>query len=158
MKKLGTIQGCDIIEDNDGKVLFIADADIDCDGGSNPHHDPCWQPETTLRHNGHSIDAETVPFIVVPPLIIKATKGIVMGCRSRVTHALTGKRVECVVADSGPTKKIGELSVAAAKAIGVNPNPNTGGEERRIIHYELWPGTPATVNGIRYQLQPAGKA
>lgn len=154
MRIIETIQGCEIIEESDLRVHFVADADIDCDGGSNPFRDPCWQPDTTLHHGGKAIDAEAVPFIVVPPVIVKKTLGAVMGCRARATNTLTGACVDCVVADIGPTRKIGELSPAAAKAIGINANPVSGGEESRIILYELWPGTPATVRGVTYSLQP----
>lgn len=140
--------------DDDGRIYFTADADIDCDGGKNPHKDPCWQPETTLQLNGKSIDADVVPFIVVPPVIVKSVNPIVLGCQAQVTNGRNGKSVLCVVADLGPKKKLGELSPAAARAIGIDPNPNTGGEESATVFYELWPGTPALVNGIEYKLQP----
>lgn len=159
MKLLGTFKSegyvSDVSEDANGRVHFMGDADIDCDGGSNPHHDPCWQPDTTLHLNGKPIDAETVPFIVVPPLIIKGVLGIVMGCLAQVTNTRNGKSCMAVVADSGPSKKIGEISPACAKAIGVDPNPNTGGEEKPVIFYELWPGKEAVINGITYPLQHA---
>lgn len=155
MKILGIIQGCEIKEDTDGRVEVVADADIDCDGGSNPHHDPCWQPDTLLHLHGHAIDAESVPYIVVPPLIVRETRGTVMGSQARVTHLENGRTCMAVVADLGPSRKIGELSPAAARLLGINPNPNTGGEERHIIRYELWPGLPAVVDGITYTLQHA---
>jgi hypothetical protein len=87
------------------------------------------------------VDAETVPYIVVPPLIIQGTAGIVRGCKARVTRG--GKSVDCVVADKGPANKIGELSIAAARAIGLDPSPRHGGTEKAEILYELWPGVAA---------------
>lgn len=154
-KILGTIQGCDVIEGDDGSVHFLADADIDCDGGSNPHRDPCWQPDTSLRFDGKPIDAETVPYIVVPPLIIQGVAGTVLGCMARVTNSRTGQSTKAVVADIGPHKKIGEISSECARRIGVNDNPNTGGEEDRIISYTLWPGIRAAVDDVIYDLQPS---
>ncbi|MEI6598301.1 MAG: hypothetical protein WCL22_04590, partial [bacterium] len=111
MKLLATIknegfESC-IYEEADGRVHFLGDFDVDCDGGSNPHHDPCWQPDTTLHLNGKPIDAETVPFIVVPPVIVKSVIGIVMGCLAQVTNTRNGKSVLAVVADLGPSKKVG---------------------------------------------------
>ena len=95
------------------------------------------------------VDAETVPYIVVPSLIIQGTAGVVRGCKARVTR---GERsVECVVADQGPKNKIGELSIAAARAIGLNPSPRHGGTETPELLYELWPGIAAPG----YVLQPA---
>jgi hypothetical protein len=96
------------------------------------------------------VDSETVPYIVVSPLIRNAAKGVVLGCKARVTY--NEKSVDAVVADIGPRKKIGELSIAAAKVVGIPPSARTGGEERQIVHYEFWPDVPATVNGITYRL------
>ena len=62
----------DVIEENKSRVFFIADADIDADGpGGSIHDDPDWQPETSLKHNGQSIDSRKVRGIVVPIGIIK---------------------------------------------------------------------------------------
>lgn len=87
------------------------------------------------------VDSETVPYIVVPPLVIQATAGIVRGCKARVT--LRDKSVECLVADKSPRTKIGELSIAAARAIGLNSSPRHGGTEKPELLYELWPGVAA---------------
>lgn len=87
------------------------------------------------------VDSETIPYIVVPPLVIQKTVGIVRGCKARVTWR--SKSVECVVADKGPSTKIGELSIAAARAIGLPSSPRHGGTEKSEVLYELWPGVPA---------------
>lgn len=93
------------------------------------------------------VNSEEVPFIVVPPVIIRETAGVVMGCRAKVTNLENGMTVDCIVADRGPSKKTGEISIAAAKALGINSNPRTGGEDRPIMKYEIWPGQPGTVDG-----------
>lgn len=104
--------------------------------------------KTWYRHPGKMandpnayIDAETVPYIVVPPLIVQQTTGIVRGCKARITYK--GKTVECVVADHGPSTKIGEVSIAAARAVGIPSSPRNGGVAAPQVFYELWPGTPA---------------
>jgi hypothetical protein len=106
---IGKIEGCDIRLEQSATgqehAWWTAKAAIDCDGGSNPHHDPCWQADTTLHHDGHAINADVVPFIVVPPLIIQRTRGVVMGCKARASYR--GRSVDCVVADIGPRRKIG---------------------------------------------------
>lgn len=89
------------------------------------------------------VDSETVPYIVVPPLIIQSTAGVVRGCRGRITNLLNRKSVECVVADKGPRSKIGELSIAAARAINLPSSPRNGGTEKPTLLYELWPGQAA---------------
>ncbi|MFN7899282.1 MAG: hypothetical protein ACK5N0_06390 [Synechococcaceae cyanobacterium] len=95
------------------------------------------------------VDAATVPYIVVPPVIIRKTQGVVRGCRARVS--LGSKSVECVVADQGPSNRIGELSIAAAAALGLPSSPRNGGTEEPVVLYELWPGKAAPG----YVLQPA---
>jgi len=103
------------------------------------------------------VDSATVPFIVVPPMIIKGVAGIVIGCRAIVTNAKNGQSVEAVVADGGPSNHLGEISVACARAIGIptgTTHPaNGGGASSPDIHYRLFPGVAAVVNGVTYPLQ-----
>lgn len=98
------------------------------------------------------VDAETVPYIVVPPEVRSRAKGVVLGCKAKLTNTRTGQSVDAVVADIGPRNKAGEASIAAARAIGIASSPRTGGVESPIIRYELFPGTPAVVNGVTYSL------
>ena len=100
------------------------------------------------------VDSETVNFIVVPPVIIRSVVGKVLGCRARVTRISTGKVIDAVVADSGPSKKDGELSIAAALALGIinRPTARIGCDDVDFL-FELWPGIPAVVNGVTYPLQ-----
>lgn len=99
------------------------------------------------------VDSETVPYVVVPPLIVQKTVGVVRGCAAKITYK--GKTCVCVVADKGPSSKLGELSIAAARAIGIPSSPKSGGISDNSILYELWPGLAAVVNGFQYQLQPS---
>jgi hypothetical protein len=210
MRTIGTITNegytCAITEDDDGRVHFVADADIDADGANGQNGGPaaykaddsgtellanggmaivqgkviCAQPWardivildtdnepkvfeggmiasiTWYRHPGKLasdpsayVDSETVPYVVVPPMIVQRTAGVVRGCKARVTW--NGRTVECVVADKGPSRKIGELSIAAARAVGLRSSPRNGGTERPEVQYELWPGVAAPG----YVLQPA---
>jgi L-ascorbate metabolism protein UlaG (beta-lactamase superfamily) len=103
---------------------------------------------TWYRHPGKAaddptayVDSETVPYIVVPPLIIQKTKGVVRGSLARATF--NGKSVDCVVADKGPKTKIGELSIAAARALDIPSSPKHGGTSKPEVFYELWPGKAA---------------
>lgn len=207
---LGRIQGegfiCDIQEEADGRVHFIADADIDADGANGQGGGPAayrvddrgtealanggmkivggkvvcahaWarsivildadnEPKvfpggviasmTWYRHPGIPasdpaayVDSETVPYIVVPPLIVQKTAGVVRGCRARASF--DGRSVECVVADRGPATKVGELSIAAARALGIPSSPRNGGRSKADVSYELWPGQAAPG----FILQPA---
>ena len=94
-------------------------------------------------------------------MIIKGVAGVVMGCRAVVTNTKNNKSVEAVVADGGPSNKLGEISLACAKAIGVPAGEgakhpaNSGGIDAssHVIHYRLFPGVAAVVNGVTYPLQ-----
>jgi hypothetical protein len=144
----------DVILHDDGHLSFVGDCDIDCDGsGGNPHHDPYFQPDTALRHESVALNAEEVPFIVVPPEIINAVQGVVLGCKASIGYK--GRECPCVVGDIGPRNKLGEASPAAAEAVGIDGNPNTGGIDLPRVTFELWPGLAAEVNGVTYKLQPS---
>jgi Fungal chitosanase of glycosyl hydrolase group 75 len=105
------------------------------------------------------VDSATVPFIVVPPMIVQGVAGIVMGCRAIVTNRRTGQDTEAVVADGGPKNHLGEISLACARAIGVpiggGAHPANGGGADSGIDYQLFPGVAAVVNGVTYPLQPS---
>ncbi len=211
-RKLGTIRNkkeadVEVFEDDELRVYFTADADIDADGANGQSGAPAayrdddsgtdylenggmkinrqgkvvcehdWgrnvaildtdgEPKvfpggivaskTWYRHKDKAasdpaayVDSETVPYIAVPPLIIKETEGIVRGCKARVTYK--GKFVDCVVADSSGETSIGELSIAAARKLGIPESPKNGGLEVAEVLYELWPGQAAPG----YELQRA---
>jgi hypothetical protein len=87
------------------------------------------------------VDAETVPYIVVPPMVVRKTYGVVRGAKARATW--NGRSVDCVVAELGPHDRIGEMSIAAARELGIPANPRHGGLERAEVLYELWPDVAA---------------
>jgi len=151
-----SIKDVDVLEEH-GKIFFVADADICCDGsGGNPDNDPYFQPDTAYHYQGQALNAYKVPFIVVPKSIINAVKGIVLGCKARMTYIRTKMTVECIVGDIGPSAKIGECSPRAAQAVMMNPNPVHGGEDDyNMVLYEIFPGVETTIEGIKYPLQPS---
>ena len=219
MRKIGTIGGNDIIEQDDGSVTFSAGATLDGDGANGQFGGPpCYAPASyhgqtldVLANAGHPgnwygvvtdtgdededpitqkstdpcpgayisattlhlrdlngnplpdssplkyVDSATVPFIVVPPVIIKGVQPVVLGCLAVVTNTRTGQSTEAVVADVGPRNHLGEISVACARAIGVSTGTthpaNGGGAPSPTIHYRLFPGKPAVINGVTYPLQ-----
>ncbi|MCD7038825.1 MULTISPECIES: glycoside hydrolase family 75 protein [Pseudomonas] len=189
---------CEIWEDENLRVFFTADADIDADGANGQNGAAaaymlgdegsdylanggmyekdgkvyCVEPGkdniAIVEDDGHPriypggvvgcktsykdptksitdlaayVDAATVPYIVVPAQVIKSTKGIVFGCLARATY--NELSVDCLVADVSSAKKVGELSIAAAEALGINSSPRNGGTNDPNVLYELWPGVPA---------------
>ncbi len=149
------ILAVDVLQE-DGRLFFIADADIDNDGsGGNPEGDPYHQDDTTYHYQGKALNAYEVPFIVVPSSIIKAVPGIVLGCKARMTYIKTGLSTDCIVGDVGPSKKLGECSPCAASRVHMNASAISGGEDSyNGVCYDLWPGQQVTIDGITYPLQP----
>lgn len=136
----------------DKTCFVIADADVDDDGSGQSHGDPYHQGDTTLHHrDGTPLNADEEYYIVLPPSLIRAVAGIVLGCQAWVEWG--DKRLPAVVGDVGPLRKIGELSYALARDLGINPNPNTGGVDDKEVLYQWSPGVPANVNGRLYDLQ-----
>jgi hypothetical protein len=221
MRKIGTIKGCDICEQDDGSVTFSAGATLDGDGANGQFGGPpCYAPASykgptldvlanagepgnwygvvtdtgdekgtplvqkagdpcpgayisatslhLLDENGKPlprsspfkyVDSATVPYIVVPPMILKGVKPMVLGCSAVVTNSRNGKSTKAVVADVGPRNHLGEMSVACAKAIGIPTGTthaaNGGGVDSPTIRYQLFPGVSPVLNGVTYPLQPS---
>jgi hypothetical protein len=104
----------------------------------------------TVAHR--AVDACSVPYVVVNPHVRSNARGVVMGCRAVVSYA--GKSLEAVVADVSGGNDIGEISVAAADALGMPSSPRSGGVHSGV-EFLLFPGTAAVINGVVYLLQPA---
>jgi len=96
------------------------------------------------------VNADVVPYIVVPVIIAREATGVVLGCVATVEDIRTNRKVSGVVADLGPNNHIGEASVAMARQLGVNPSPRTGGCSDPFFRYTFFPDQPAEG----FQLQP----
>ena len=152
MKILATIENENIVEHDDGSVHFTSKAAIDSDGVGPHHGDRTAQDETTYKPD---LNADLDRYIVVPPAIRNGVKGIVIGSQAQVTNTKNALQTDAVVGDIGPHHKLGEISCACAKAIGLNPSPVNGGIDAHVIRYVIFPGVAAIVNGKIYKLQAA---
>ncbi|GAA2923063.1 glycoside hydrolase family 75 protein [Streptomyces mexicanus] len=121
-------------------VFWTADMDIDCDGQRTTHcnemRDPWFRNDTAFHQSdGKALKAETLPYVVVPSassIWNYAGAGIKGGGVAAVVHG--GKVAYAVVGDTGPTNIIGEASYATAKALGINPDPATGGADSGVTY------------------------
>ncbi|GGW25202.1 glycoside hydrolase family 75 protein [Streptomyces xantholiticus] len=126
--------------EHNGAVFWKADMDIDCDGRPtercNRDTDPSYQPATAFTESdGEYLNAERLPFVVVPvPSRIwdYRSSGIRGGSVVAMIH--DGKVVYGVVGDTGPSGIIGEASYAAAQALGIDPDPATGGVSSGVTY------------------------
>ncbi|ANS69194.1 secreted protein [Streptomyces lincolnensis] len=128
----------------DGAVFWKADMDIDCDGQRtarcNENTDPWFQPDTAFHQSdGRPLRSDTLPYVVVPSISETWNypgAGIGGGGVVAVIH---GGRVQyAVVGDTGPKRIIGEASYATAEALGIDPDPATGGTDAEVT-YILFP-------------------
>jgi hypothetical protein len=130
-------------------VFWKADMDIDCDGqpGTRCNHrtDRSYTAATAYtQSDGRPLDAERLPYIVVPAashLWDHRAHGVRGGSVAAVVH---GDRVRyAVVGDTGPRDIIGEASYAAAEALGIDPDPHTGGTPSGVT-YIVFKGSRVT--------------
>lgn len=77
------------------------------------------------------VDSRVIPYISIPPQL--RSLGAHEGDGALVADRDTGKSVQCVVADIGPRKKLGEASIACAVALGYPSSPRNGGVGKGII-------------------------
>ena len=123
-----------------GAVFWKADMDVDCDGqrttNCNENRDPWYQNDTAFHQSdGKPLRAESLPYIVVPSAssIWKYSSSGIKG--GGVVAVIYNNQVEyAVVGDTGPTKIIGEASYATAKALGIDPDPATGGADSGVTY------------------------
>jgi hypothetical protein len=101
------------------------------------------------------VDAASVPYIVLPSHWRKKAVGVVLGCKATVEDTKTGKILKAAgVLDFGPRAKLGEASMACAEFFGIPSSPKDGGTSEKRFIYTFFPGVPAVIKGVTYQLQP----
>ena len=101
------------------------------------------------------IDAASVPYIVLPGHWRREAVGVVLGCKATVEDIKTGKVLNAAgVLDFGPKAKLGEASIACAEFFSIPASPKNGGTSEKRFIYTFFPGVPAVINGVTYQLQP----
>nr|WP_237551957.1 glycoside hydrolase family 75 protein [Streptomyces sp. SID8367] len=146
-----------------GAVYWKADLDIDCDGRPGRHcnrrTDPLFQNMTAYQQSdGLHLSAERLPYVVVPGasrIWKPARSGVRGGTVAALVHR--GKVLYAVVGDTGPSDLIGEASYAAARALGIDPDPVRGGTADEVT-YILFPGTTARPIESRTAAATAGRA
>ena len=158
-QQIGTLEGCPIYAvDKFGvlRVEWVAKFAVCCDGmPENEYDDPCYQRGTAYYNNGKYINADEVPYIVVPPMIIEGVDPVVLGSQGCIVNLKNGLSTPAGTFEVGPDDKLGEGSCEAARRIGLSPSPNSGGTDEICILYAIWPGIAALVDGTQYKLQPS---
>ena len=97
---------------------------------------PDRAPEDPRRY----VDASTIPYIVLPGLV-RDRGGVRLGDFATVRRRSNGKFSHAIYADGGPAGKIGEGSIALAKALGLPSSPKHGGTSDKDIVYVVFAGS-----------------
>lgn len=109
------------------------------------------QPEGSPRRY---VDSNRIPYLSIPPELHAI--GVRMGDVARVDYR--GQWSPAVVADVGPRGKIGEGSIALARALGLNSSAVYGGAGSGVA-VTLWIGSgkgwPRTMDDVTAQVQAA---
>jgi hypothetical protein len=106
------------------------------------------------------VDASTIPYVVLPGLV-RDRGGARLGDFATVRNRRNGKVSHAIYADGGPRGKIGEGSIALAKALGIPSSPKTGGTDSDIVYVVFAgsgngrPRTPQTIETKGRQLLQA---
>jgi hypothetical protein len=82
------------------------------------------------------VDSVSMPFFVLPGGCSFDCK---LGDLGLILNTATGKHVTAIYADIGPRDEIGEVSIAAAVALGIPASARTGGVAHGIV-YAVFPG------------------
>jgi hypothetical protein len=97
----------------------VTTAKLDLDG--NPlgqGQDPDWNPETSGQVNGQAVNSAKYAYVVMSRDQMNAS-GVSLGDWASVTNPATGQSVYARVEDKGPPGGTGEISQAAASAVGI---------------------------------------
>jgi hypothetical protein len=83
------------------------------------------------------VDSSEIPYIVLPG---NHSAGAKLGDFAVIFNHKNGKIANAIYADIGPSSKIGEGSIALAKALEIPSSPKTGGVEKDVM-YIVFPGS-----------------
>ncbi|MFC1413600.1 ricin-type beta-trefoil lectin domain protein [Streptacidiphilus sp. N1-12] len=125
--------------------FWTSDMDIDCDGITTSHcsnsTDPTYFDETSFQTStGQFFTSDVTHYYVIPLPSSRfnyQSAGITPGSVAAVIY--NNKLVYAVFADEGPDDIIGEGSYSLAVALGIDPDPATGGTEGPVT-FIVFPG------------------
>lgn len=118
-------------------------AKIDTDG--NPAEqglDPDWQPGTSGSVNGQAVNSAQYSYVVMSPTQMR-NDGVSLGDWATVTNTATGQTTYARVEDRGPAGGTGEISQAAASAVGISYLPSSATVGNPTVDVQAFSGTSA---------------
>lgn len=133
---------------NGSAYTWTSDMDIDCDGITTSHcnnsTDPWYQDETSFQTStGQYFTSDVTHYYVIPlpsSRFSYENAGISPGSVAAVVY--NGQVAYATFADEGPDNIIGEGSYSLATALGIDPDPDTGGTDGPVT-FIVFPGQVA---------------
>ena len=157
---------------------FKHPAAICADGAPKSIAGDTYQPTTSFQFtDGSQINADEIPYVVLPrakgsdgewasPDRVDGNPfhdaGVQRGDYVKITNPQTGQTAYAIYGENGPSNQVGEISMAAARKLGINASPISGGftemTDARYLQYEFYPGSgKRSPNGSRIQTQTAAE-
>lgn len=99
------------------------------------------------------VDATKVPYGVINGRIKKLVPPKFIGCYGELKNLRNGRTFQFVCADVGPTQGTGEGSLNLVHTAGFPNASARNGIDEKIFKWTFYPGRPAVINGVTYQLQ-----
>jgi hypothetical protein len=136
-----------------GAIHYESKFDIDADGSGPPLGDPNFRPTTSLNDAHGALNSTAYPFAVIPLPRTNGTKlqDVGLGLGDLGIAFYQGKSAAFVFGDEGPDNAVGEGSVCLATALGIDPDPRTGGMRKvppGVVHI-TFPGSRDLTAGAR---------
>jgi hypothetical protein len=132
-----------------GTATFVSSstAKIDTDGDpSQQGYDPDWNGQTSGQIDGQPVNSAEYSYVVMSPEQMAAS-GVQIGDWAQVTNNGTGQSVWARVEDVGPAGGTGEISEAAATALGIQFQKNSWTIGNPMVTVQAFAGTHSIGGG-----------
>lgn len=145
-----------------GAFFWTSSMNVDCDGkettACNGTTDPAYQSTTSFpQSDGAPLVASELPYVVIPlPSSRFDYRASDIRAGAVVIVMYNGAVAFGVFGDEGPSNLLGEASYAMAKALGIDPDPLTGGVAHGVT-YVVITGASAVVSPIEQSAAAAAQ-
>jgi hypothetical protein len=113
-------------------------------------------PDRRVEDPRRYVNASTIPYIVLPALV-RDKGGVRLGDFATVRNRRNGTVSHAIFADGGPRGKIGEGSIALAKALRIPSSPKHGGTVHKEVVYVVFAGSGNRRPRTKPEIDAKGK-
>jgi hypothetical protein len=137
-----------------GQASYTSDSTAKIDTDGNPAmqgHDSDWNPNTSGSVNGQAVNSAQYAYVVMSPGQM-AANNVALGDWATVTNNATGQQTYARVEDEGPAGGSGEISQAAATAVGIQYESNTFTVGNPSVTVDAYGGTASIQSDCASQV------